>query len=386
MKQKIWKKTVALGITAALMISQFCIVLANDLEDKKDDIQQQIEDNKNDQEVLQQELDLILDQISDLQSEIDRYNTENINLQDEMHQLDEQMADKQIEIDGIQAQYDKQYADMKLRIQYMYENGDTQFLDLLLNSESFADFLNKAQYVSDIVQYDRDMLDQMEATHMALVKAKDELQAQKDSLAAKQKEVQQNMSYIAAIQEQKNELYQKRKDDLDTLITQYAGLEEDLAVVDAEIEAYAAEQERIRQEQQQKPSDGDAISSAGFIWPAPGCYQINDFFGIRSDPPGFHHGIDLQTGSGTPYVAVADGVVAFAGWSDAIGNYIMLDCNGIYAIYAHSSVLYASTGDYVTQGTVLGLTGNTGYQTTGAHLHFAIMVNNEYVDPLPYLN
>lgn len=51
-----------------------------------------------------------------------------------------------------------QYASMKLRIQYMYENGDESFLDILFSSDSMVDFLNNAEYISEISQYDRQKL------------------------------------------------------------------------------------------------------------------------------------------------------------------------------------------------------------------------------------
>ena len=66
-----------------------------------------------------------------------------------------------------------QYSDMKLRIQYMYENGDTQMLDLILNSESITEFLNKAEYITELSQYDRKMLHKLKETKQAIADAKE---------------------------------------------------------------------------------------------------------------------------------------------------------------------------------------------------------------------
>ena len=62
--------------------------------------------------------------------------------------------------------------DMQKRIQFMYENGDTQILDMLLNSKSISDFLNKAEYITELSSYDRQMLNKLKETKNKLKKAK----------------------------------------------------------------------------------------------------------------------------------------------------------------------------------------------------------------------
>ena len=60
----------------------------------------------------------------------------------------------------VQAKVDEneQYESMKKRIKYMYENGNSQFIEILCESKSIGEFLNNAEYISTISQYDRDML------------------------------------------------------------------------------------------------------------------------------------------------------------------------------------------------------------------------------------
>ena len=58
----------------------------------------------------------------------------------------------------------KQYADMKLRIKYMYERGDTSYMDMLLQSDDMAQFMNRAEYIQKISDYDRKKMDEYEAT------------------------------------------------------------------------------------------------------------------------------------------------------------------------------------------------------------------------------
>lgn len=77
---------------------------------------------------------------------------------------------------------ENQYAAMKLRIQFMYENGDTQMLDLILSSKSVGDFLNKAEYISEISSYDRKMLNKMKETKQEIADTQVALEDSKTNL------------------------------------------------------------------------------------------------------------------------------------------------------------------------------------------------------------
>ncbi len=98
-----------------------------------------------------------------------------------------------------------------------------------------------------------------------------------------------------------------------------------------------------------------------------------------------HHGIDIGIAEGTPLQAAAAGKVVFAGEQSAYGEFIIIDHgNGLITRYAHNSCFKARVGDWVEQGQVIALTGDTGY-STGPHLHFEVIANGEVVDPLYYL-
>ena len=77
---------------------------------------------------------------------------------------------------------DQQYENMKSRIKYMYENGNSNMLELLFSAESMSDFLNKADFIQNISQYDRDMLSELQNIHADIENQKMALQNQQDSL------------------------------------------------------------------------------------------------------------------------------------------------------------------------------------------------------------
>ncbi|MFE6359215.1 peptidoglycan DD-metalloendopeptidase family protein [Streptomyces sp. NPDC057806] len=103
---------------------------------------------------------------------------------------------------------------------------------------------------------------------------------------------------------------------------------------------------------------------------------------------GYHTGADFVVPTGTSLKAVGAGTVVSAGWAGAYGNQVVIRlADGHYAQYAHLSSLSVSSGQSVTAGQQVGLSGSTG-NSTGPHLHFEIRTTPDYgsdVDPVAYL-
>jgi len=123
-----------------------------------------------------------------------------------------------------------------------------------------------------------------------------------------------------------------------------------------------------------------------FIWPATG--RISGRFGsqrvYRGEPGSYHSGIDIAGGSGTTYVAPADGVVVLAAESPFTleGNLLIVDHGmGLSSAFLHSSALLVREGERVTQGQPLGRIGMTG-RATGPHLHWGLVWRGARLDPL----
>jgi murein DD-endopeptidase MepM/ murein hydrolase activator NlpD len=111
-------------------------------------------------------------------------------------------------------------------------------------------------------------------------------------------------------------------------------------------------------------------------------------FGSRRHPilgyVKMHTGVDWATPYGTPIFASGNGVVEVAGWEGGYGNYVKLKHNNGYeTAYGHMSAFAKGleVGKRVRQGQVIGFVGSTG-QSTGAHVHYEILVNGRFVDPM----
>ena len=130
-----------------------------------------------------------------------------------------------------------------------------------------------------------------------------------------------------------------------------------------------------------------------FIWPEP-TSQISQPFGPSTfwfEPPfgrfpHFHTGMDTVAPFGSPVYAADDGVVALVGSSSqGYGNYVILAHSGGWnTLYGHLATALVKVGDRMSQGQPVGLEGSTG-NSTGAHLHFELRINQVPVDPAPYL-
>ena len=99
-----------------------------------------------------------------------------------------------------------------------------------------------------------------------------------------------------------------------------------------------------------------------------------------------HPYVDITAPEGSVVKAVMDGTVIFSGWSEDAGNTIQIQHESdIVSIYKHNEKLLKKVGEKVTAGSPIALVGNTGSQTTGAHLHFELWHKGETVDPTLYI-
>jgi murein DD-endopeptidase MepM/ murein hydrolase activator NlpD len=117
--------------------------------------------------------------------------------------------------------------------------------------------------------------------------------------------------------------------------------------------------------------------------------QIGSPFGFRIDPitgrSALHTGLDFPAEVGTAVRAAAAGLVSSADWHPAYGNTLVIDHpNGLQTLYAHNHQVLVRRGDLVKRGQVVATVGNTG-RSTGAHLHFEVLVNGVPQNPARFL-
>lgn len=147
-------------------------------------------------------------------------------------------------------------------------------------------------------------------------------------------------------------------------------------------------EEPAEEETPSEPEPAQTGYNGSFIWPCNSSF-ITSEYGYREHPifgdTRFHSGIDIGISYGSSIFAAASGTVITSTYSEGYGNYVVLyHDDSTTTLYAHMSERLCSVGDYVSQGSVIGLVGSTGY-STGPHLHFEVRINGGTDNPLSYL-
>lgn len=300
----------------------------------------------------------------------------------------EQIDDTQNQIDDAAAQIaryelleQEQYELFCQQVRSEEERGSLSYLSVLFKATSMADLLNRMEFVNEVAEYNKTLIAAMKET-------RENIKAEKTEMEAKE----------AQLGEQQDEL-QGKLDETTKLMNEYAADQKALEQMHAAEEKAADE---IDAQIARLIADSDVVpGSEGFIWPVSTSKMISSPIGSRVAPGGFgstnHKGVDIcNVGYTSSVYATKSGRVLLtnsSGWGGGYGNYVVIDHGGgLTTLYAHMSVVKVSPGDTVSQGTVIGVTGNTG-ASTGPHLHYEVrtttIVNGKsvtvYQNPLNYL-
>lgn len=123
---------------------------------------------------------------------------------------------------------------------------------------------------------------------------------------------------------------------------------------------------------------GSSTGKGNWVWPTD-WRVITQYYGWK------HTGVDIDGDYTTFSYAAADGIVIYSGWRNGYGNCVEVDHgNGLVTRYAHHSKNFVKVGDVVTAGQALAQTGTTG-RSTGTHLHFEVIKNGKFQNPLDYV-
>ena len=340
---------------------------------------------------------------ADTESYVRQLDQEMAAISSQLEELSGQIADKESEIVVTQEELSaaqeaevQQYDAMKLRIKYMYEKGDTTFIDLILESKSISQLLNRAEYISQISQYDRQMLDEYAATRQTIADNEAKLESERADLLALQESTQAKHNSVEELLAAKEEQLKSYETQIASAQSQINAYEQDLAAQESKIRQIEEEMQKAEEEARKKAGSSGtsytvkSLGNTKFIWPCPSSSRITSAFGGRESPTegasSNHQGIDIGASTGSDIVAAADGVVTIATYSASAGNYVMLSHGGgVSTVYMHCSSLNVSEGQSVTQGQVIAKVGSTGY-STGPHLHFGIRSGGSYVNPSNYVS
>ena len=384
-----------------------------DLEEKRNDINDDIEKRQQEVSNIQAKIDAQQAKINEVNNIIFEYQEQIDELQHEIDNVTAEIEESQIEIEMRQANAKKLEEEeikteelLDARVRSVYKlNLANQYIYMIITSKSISEVFQNLNTIRKILQYDKDLIANLKETQKEIkneIAAIDEKikeqEINKELIEVKQKELvsSQNEVLVKKAEEQGyyDELAAMEAEKQEMIIA----LENDGIEIDEEIDSLLAYNQELQaqidsiinninngSENQDKVEQ--LPSESGFLRPVGG--EITTYFGPRINPvtglPGNHNGMDYAGSFGESILATKSGVVEYVGWIEGYGNTVILNHgNGVQSLYGHAQGFNVTYGQTVSQGDVIAFVGSTG-QSTGPHLHFEIIVNGQRVDPYDYI-
>ena len=366
----------------------------------------QLESDKNEIKDLasqkQNELSSISSQIAQLEADRITMMTSEEMAISELEFIKQSILDSETEIEKMQKTLDELEKELVERARTMYQNAELDPLAMFLEADNIFDFFNRLEAYKQVVKEDSKLLSQVKTDRYQLELKKEQqerLFSEKEVLLEEIEQAIKDINNHTAIEENKYANLSKLLSDLEA---EEDRLDDKISNINGDIAEWekqkAAEAERKRQEEEAKKNQQNSSNSvsrdesaANFCWPLASYYYVSSPFGYRNHPIthkwSLHTGVDLAASGGTAIYAAQSGVVEVSTTNGGgYGYYIKIQHdNGLETMYAHCSKLLVKEGETVQRGQKIAEVGKTG-SATGCHLHFEVIKNGQYVQPLNYIS
>lgn len=355
----------------------------SELKAKQQETQNALNENKQQQENISAEIETLDKTVAEAQAALDE-------IQTQLNDVTARLAESEVQLKEATDKKEAQLESFEGRIKFLHENGSIGYLQIILSAESFTDFLARMQYVNDIMNYDNNLLSELQTTENEIEKKTAEIaedKAQVEVLVAEQKAKTEEYNTKLA---EKQATYNQYKLDAASYEQELASWEKASKEVESLIAQATAAASKSSSATSSGSSSGNVTYTGGqFAWPVPGRSYISSGYGYRSKPIGsgseFHTGYDIPASYGADIVAAEAGTVIYASYMNGYGYTVMIDHGGgLVTLYGHNSKLTVSKGDTVSRGQTIAKAGSTG-NSTGNHCHFEVRKNGSHTSPQPYL-
>ena len=347
------------------------------LQDKQKEIEGQIEQANEELSGIKLDITENLEQVQKLDENIEKYETELQESSEKIQIIQQSIQGLEETLKVEQEKYDKQKEIFEARIVALYEAGSTQYLDVLLKSENITDFVSTYFVISEIADYDSDILNTIGERKNNIENAKTKLEKERKELTT-----------LIEKQTRATKVLQTTKKLRENYISKLSEKEKE---TQSKIDEYNQALKEVNMQIIELAKGGIATEYIGgeLAWPVPGYTKISSPYGMRVHPITkvykLHTGVDISAPMGANFVAANDGIVIKAGYNAAYGNMVLIDHGGgISTLYAHGSQILVQLGDKVTRNQAILKVGSTGY-STGPHAHFEVRKNGVVTNPMPYI-
>lgn len=366
----------ALSLLCAACMAASLLCMAKPVPTYASSLSDQLQEARDAQAELEKQIEAIQSDKSKALEEKALLDRQNDKLRSEISLLQQQSDETQTRITELTQKEQEQYELFCRQVREEEERGTVSYWSVLFKASSFTDLLARMDFVNEVMDYDRQVISDLQTTRQQLTEDKAALEQQKAELESSQTKLQQQV------------------DAASTLIREYEETEAGhQAMLDEAAEDEARIQALIRQQQSGGSSGGGGSSGSnsgvdGYIWPTNNTRVVTSPYGERWCPfHGYesHNGADIDAARGSAVLAAKSGRVIQAGWNGGYGISVMIaHDDGITTLYGHMDGCSVSVGQTVSQGETIGICGNTG-NSSGAHIHYTMYKNGGTIDPLPYL-
>jgi peptidoglycan DL-endopeptidase CwlO len=330
-------------------------------------------------------IDVLEGDINVLQARQVRIETDLANKRAELARVQDELRRERIHLARLRERLAEARAALSDRLVELYKADEPDVVTVILESDGFADLLERAEFMQRVSQQDARIIDRVREAKAEAVAAEKRLDALEEKLRKIAAEVARRAAEVDAIKDRLVDRQQQfqgaravKARALATTRDHRRNLEGDLAALEKEQAAVLA---RLQSAQGGGSAGPIRQGSGSLIWPVNG--PVVSGFGMRWGR--LHAGVDIAVPAGTPIRAADSGRVVLLGWTGGYGNYTCIDHgSSLSTCYAHQSRYGTSMGASVSQGQVIGYVGCTGH-CFGDHLHFETRVNGSPVDPMGYL-
>jgi murein DD-endopeptidase MepM/ murein hydrolase activator NlpD len=275
---------------------------------------------------------------------------------------------------------------LKKRLTAMYIKGDISYLDFLLGSSNYIDMLANYDAVQQITEADGKMIDAIQKEKAEIQDAKKKIEENKKATEEKKAAKEEKQKELKKVQQEKDAAYSKLSEEEKKTQAEIDSYNAAISQINSQLASIARDAER-------KTSSSGGLAGlkfdGSFIWP---CNNKIITSGMKRRWGRWHKGIDIGARYENVYAA-ASGYAYPMENPGGYGHYVMvIHGSGYITLYGHLSTQYVSYGQYVSQGQVIALSGNSG-SSTGPHLHFEIRKASSlssyfsaaFYNPLDYL-
>ncbi|MCH5259552.1 MAG: C40 family peptidase [Lachnospiraceae bacterium] len=210
-----------------------------------DNVNQQISDYEDEQEAVEEE-------INDLDAEMVALLTDINLIQEAIEDKEADIAQTQLDYNAALAVQEEQYESMKIRIKFMYERGEASYLEMFFGASSMGDMMNKANYVEELYDYDRNLLEEYKLTVQKVAELQDTLEEEKSELETSKTELEEEQAYVKEVLAQKKQEYENYNAVLAKAKQEAAAYTAKIKQETAQIKKLEEEERKRREEEERK--------------------------------------------------------------------------------------------------------------------------------------